>query len=254
MSSSQRQPILRRLVTLGLASSEDEARRLIEEKVVLVRGSLVDNSSRLVASGDPIELVRPDEYVSRGGVKLAHALDHFAIDPRDRVALDVGASAGGFTHCLLQRGAHQVFALDVGSTQLHERLRVDDRVVVVADFNARDLADPQRCQERGLPTPFELIVVDVSFISVAQIASALASVAASHADVVVLVKPQFEATKAEADRGAGVIRETAVRERVVGEVVRACGAVGLHIVGVIESPITGASGNTEFLAHFRMTP
>ena len=254
MSSSQRQPILRRLVTLGLASSEDDARRLIEEKVVLVQGSLVDNPSRLVASGDPIELVRPDEYVSRGGIKLAHALDHFAVDPRGRVALDVGASTGGFTDCLLQRGAHQVFALDVGATQLHEKLRVDDRVVVVADFNARDLADQQRCQERGLPTPIDLVVVDVSFISVAQIASGLASVAAPGADVVVLVKPQFEATKAEADRGAGVIRETAIHERVVGEVVRVFGAVGLHIVGVIESPITGASGNTEFLAHFRMTP
>jgi len=104
VSSSQRQPILRRLVTLGLASSEDDARRLIDEKLVLVQGSLVDNPSRLVASGDPIELVRPDKYVSRGGIKLAHALDHFAVDPRGRVALDVGASTGGFTDCLLQRG------------------------------------------------------------------------------------------------------------------------------------------------------
>ena len=254
MSSSQRQPILRRLVKLGLATNEEDARRLIEARVVLVQGSLVDNPSRLVANGDPIALVQPDQYVSRGGTKLAHALDNFAIDPRDRVALDVGASTGGFTDCLLQRAARQVFALDVGATQLHERLRGDERVVVIEDVNARDLVDQSRCSSRGLPASFDLVVVDVSFISVAQIAGALARVVSLDADMVVLVKPQFEATKSEADRGAGVIVDASVHERVVGEVVRAFGAVGLQSLGVIESPIKGASGNTEFLAHFRMTP
>lgn len=253
MNSGQRQPILRRLVALGLAANDEDARRLIEERVVLVQGSVVDNPSRLVAAGDAITIVRPDEFVSRGGIKLSHALDHFRIDPVGRLALDIGASTGGFTDCLLQRGARQVYSLDVGATQLHERVKADGRVVVVDDFNARDLVDPRRCESRGLPLGFDLVVVDVSFISVVSLAASIARAASSGSDVVVLVKPQFEATKAEADKGAGVILDEAIHERVIGEVVRACAAVGLENLGLIESPIKGASGNTEFLAHFRMS-
>lgn len=246
--------IVDRLVDLGLATDESHARQLIADRCVIVKGSLVDNPARMVAPGDPVVISQRDRFVSRGGLKLEAALNHFGIDVHGRVVLDVGASTGGFTDCVLQAGAEQVYALDVGRTQLHERLQHDNRVVVVDEFNARDLGVPDAHAARGMPTSFDLVVVDVSFISVTKIANALCSVLTTSSDLVVLVKPQFEATKEEADRGAGVITSSLVHERVLDEVRSAFRLLGCDACGVVESPVKGASGNAEFLVHFRMRP
>ena len=252
MTKQSRVPVVARLVALGLAKDASHARELIDRRVVLAQGSVVDNASRLVASGDSLVVKEPARFVSRGGHKLDHALLQFKIEVTDKVVLDVGASTGGFTDCALQHGAAKVYALDVGRTQLHERLQSDPRVVVVEEFNARHLADPERCREAGLPESFDLLVVDVSFISVARLSDQLASVLSQDSDLVVLIKPQFEATKEEADRAAGVIESQEIHTRVISEVRQSMADVSCDCLGVIESPITGSSGNTEFLAHFRM--
>lgn len=254
MTKLSRVPIVGRLIELGLASDDVQALELIGDRLVLVQGSIVDNPARLVAPGDAIVVQQRDRFVSRGGVKLKAGLDSFGIDVEDRSVLDIGASTGGFTDCALQAGAKRVFALDVGKTQLHERLRSDPRVVVVDEFNARLLENVDLRESRGLPPSFDLIVVDVSFISLARLASSIVAVMAAETDLVVLVKPQFEATKEEADRGAGVISSPEIRERVLAEVREAFAACGCACQGSIASPISGASGNVEFLAHFRMRP
>ena len=252
MTKQSRVPVVARLVTLGLAENEIHARELIDRHVVLAGGTIVDNPSRLVTAGESLIVREIEQFVSRGGVKLARALDAFAIDVAGKVVLDIGASTGGFTDCTLQAGARLVYSLDVGKTQLHERIRNDDRVVVVEEFNARQLTDVQARQQRGLPDTFDLVVVDVSFISVARLAPEFASILTTDSDLVILIKPQFEATRDEASRGSGVITSGEVHARVVEEVKDAMAASGCECLGVIESPITGASGNTEFLAHFRM--
>ena len=252
MTKQSRVPVVARLVTLGLAESETHARELIDRRVVLVQGVVCDNHSRLVTTGEALVVREQEKFVSRGGVKLAKALEVFAIEVTGKVVLDVGASTGGFTERALQVGAGRVYSLDVGKTQLHERVRNDERVVVVDEFNARQLADVTQRRERGMPDVFDLVVVDVSFISVARLARELASTLSEGSDMVVLIKPQFEATRDEANRGSGVITSVDVHARVVEEVKAALAEHGCECRGVIESPIAGASGNTEFLAHFRM--
>ena len=190
----------------------------------------------------------PPRFVSRAGDKLAAALDHFDLDVSGLRALDAGASTGGFTDCLLQRGAARVVAIDVGYGQLHERLRADLRVDVHERRNVRDLA------AGDLGAPFPLVVADLSFISLRTVLPNLAAVAAPGADLVLLVKPQFEAGRREASQGRGVIRDPAVWRRVLGEVVDAVRALGGAIMGVMVSPITGAEGNVEFLLHARLAP
>src|SRR5690606_12514202 len=184
-------------------------------------------------------------FVSRAGEKLDAALDRFGVDPRGRRALDAGASTGGFTDCLLQRGAAQVVAVDVGHGQLHERLRADPRVEVRERCHVRHLAPGD------LGEPFPLVVADLSFISLRTVLPNLVALAAPGADLVLLVKPQFEAGRAEASRGRGVIRDPAVWRRVLEDVVRATEALGAAIMGAMVSPITGADGNVEFLLHAR---
>ena len=252
MTKQSRVPVVARMIALGLATDETTACELIDRRLVLVQGAIVDNPSRLVALGDAIVVTESERFVSRGGFKLAAALEHFAISLTDRSVLDVGASTGGFTDCALQSGARIVYALDVGKTQLHERLRAHPQVVIVDEFNARGLGDSAMKASRGVPPVLEVIVVDVSFISVARLAEGLISSLAPDGDLVVLIKPQFEASKEEADRGAGIIASPEIRSRVVEEVKAAFALSGCDCLGVIESPITGASGNTEFLAHFRM--
>jgi 23S rRNA (cytidine1920-2'-O)/16S rRNA (cytidine1409-2'-O)-methyltransferase len=182
--------------------------------------------------------------VGRGGEKLDFALDAFRISVRGARAIDVGASTGGFTDCLLQRGAASVVALDVGHGQLDSRLRADPRVVVVERTHVNDADAP------GLGAPFEVVVADVSFISLTSIADTLVSrLAAPGGPLVVLVKPQFEVDKAVASRGKGVVRDPAERAAVVARVGRAFEACGAAMMGVVESPITGAAGNVEFLMH-----
>jgi 23S rRNA (cytidine1920-2'-O)/16S rRNA (cytidine1409-2'-O)-methyltransferase len=190
----------------------------------------------------------PPRFVSRGGEKLDAALDRFTIDPVGVRALDAGASTGGFTDCLLQRGAARVVALDVGHGQLHERLRADPRVEVHERRNVRDLAPGD------LGEPFPLVVADLSFISLRAVLPHLLDQAAPGADLVLLVKPQFEAGRDEASRGRGVIRDPEVWRRVLEEVVVALRGYGAAIMGAMPSPITGADGNVEFLVHARAAP
>ncbi len=183
--------------------------------------------------------------MSRGGDKLAAALARFAIDPRGRTALDAGASTGGFTDCLLQGGASAVFAVDVGRGQLHQRLRTDPRVVSCERVDVRDVT---LATVGG--SPVDLVTADLSFISLRRAIPVLTGeVAAPGAPMVLLVKPQFEAGRAEATRGRGVIRDPEVHRRTLYEVAGALGAAGADIMGAMPSPLTGAAGNIEFLLH-----
>jgi 23S rRNA (cytidine1920-2'-O)/16S rRNA (cytidine1409-2'-O)-methyltransferase len=235
------------LVRRGLARSRQHARTLIDMAEVLVSGSLADKPGRLVADADPIVVRHHRQaFVSRGGDKLDAALTRFAIDVRGRRALDAGASTGGFTDCLLQRGALHVVAVDVGYGQLDPRLRTHQRVTVVERTNIR-LADP-----RSLGGSFEVVVADLSFISLTAVAPLLAGeLAAPGAELVLLVKPQFEAGRAEARRGLGVIRDPAIRRAALGRVASALHAAGASIMGAMPSPVLGPAGNVEFLLHAR---
>lgn len=217
---------------------------MIELRRVLVGGAMADKASRLVGPDDPVVVTgEPPRFVSRGGEKLAHALDTFGVDPAGRVVLDVGASTGGFSDCVLQRGAAEVVALDVGHGQLHPRIRTDPRVRVVEHFNIRSLT-PEH-----LTTPPSLVVVDVSFISLIKVVPVLVSVAATAADLVLLVKPQFEAGRREVSKGHGVITDPAVHARVRDDVEAALCEAGCAVIAWCDSPITGADGNHEFLVH-----
>ena len=190
----------------------------------------------------------PPRFVSRAGEKLAAALDRFGVDPAGARVLDAGASTGGFTDCLLQRGAVRVVAVDVGYGQLHERLRADPRVEVHERRNVRQLA------AGDLGEPFRLVVADLSFISLRTVLPNLVALAAPSADLVTLVKPQFEAGREDASRARGVIRDPDVWRRVLTDVVYAHRARGAAIMGAMVSPITGAEGNVEFLVHARTAP
>ena len=232
------------LVRRGLAPSREAARAAIGAGRVLVAGAVAEKPARLVSAAEPIELGGPcPRFVSRGGEKLDAALDRFAVDVAGRRALDAGASTGGFTDCLLQRGAASVTAVDVGHGQLHERLRADPRVRALERTNVRRFV---------AEVPFDVVVADLSFISLRTVAASLVGAnAAPGADVVVLIKPQFEAGRAEASRGRGVVRDPAVWRRVLSEVRGALEGRGAAMMGAMVSPLTGADGNVEFLAHLR---
>jgi 23S rRNA (cytidine1920-2'-O)/16S rRNA (cytidine1409-2'-O)-methyltransferase len=233
------------LVERRLAPSRERARALIMAGQVRVNGAPVAKAGTSVPADAEVTLVKPDHpYVSRGGLKLAHALDTFAIDVRNRTALDIGASTGGFTDVLLQRGARQVVALDVGRGQLDWRLRTDPRVVVLEHVNARFL------EPSDLPGPLDVVTIDVSFISLRHILPVVPATLAPEADVVALVKPQFEAGREDVGDG-GLVLDPAVHERVVNEIKAAARAVGLNPAAMTPSPITGATGNQEFLLHLR---
>lgn len=232
------------LVRRGLAVSRAEAQHLVSARRVLVGGAVAEKPARLVDANEPLLVTGPPaRFVSRGGEKLEHALEHFGIDVRDRRVLDVGASTGGFTDCLLQRGAGQVIALDVGHGQLHQRLREDPNVVVMERTNARHL------DAHAIGGAVDMAVADVSFISLDKVVGPMASVCQPGADMVVLVKPQFEAGRVEVARGRGVIRDPQVWDRVLAEVTLAFERVGCEVHGVVTSPLTGADGNREFLLH-----
>jgi len=228
----------------GLAPSRERAKAVVLAGLVSVNGEVVSKAGTLVDTNAAVTLEAPDHpYVGRGGLKLAHALDTFGIAVTGREALDLGASTGGFTDVLLQRGAARVVALDVGHGQLDWRLRNDPRVVVVEHFNARHLT------LADLPGPVDVVVIDVSFISLRQILPPVVTVLRDGADVVALVKPQFEAGRDEVRKG--IIRDPAVHQRVLAEVTAAGAEVGLTRVGSTPSPITGQKGNVEFLLHLR---
>jgi len=220
---------------------------MIGDGLVTVGGAVADKAARLVAPGEAIELAGPPRrYVSRGGDKLAAALDEFAIDVSGRRVLDAGASTGGFTDCVLQRGAASVVAVDVGYGQLHEKLRDDPRVYLRERTNIRAV------EPSDIGGPVALVVADLSFISLITVAPALLACARPGADLVLLVKPQFEAGRAEASKGRGVIRDAEVRQKAVDDVCRALTDLGAAIMGTMESPLTGADGNVEYLVHARV--
>ena len=228
----------------GLAPSRERARALIMAAQVSVDGQGIGKAGTQVESDADITLLGPDHpYVGRGGLKLAHALDTFGIAVDGRDALDIGASTGGFTDVLLRHGAPHVVALDVGHGQLAWSLRNDPRVAIIERFNARHLT------LADLPGPMDLVCVDVSFISVRQILPVIPPLLRSNADVILLVKPQFEAGRAEV--GTGVIHDAAIHARVVEEIRVAAAAVGLTLARSTPSPITGQKGNVEFLLHVR---
>src|SRR5688572_20111210 len=232
------------VVDRGLAPSRERARALILAAQVSVDGRVLSKAGVPVASDAEVALISPDHpYVGRGGLKLAHALDTFAVPVNGREALDIGASTGGFTDVLLQRGARRVVALDVGHGQLDWSLRSDARVVVIEHFNARHLA------LADLPGAVDVVVVDVSFISLRHILPVIPPLVRPGADIVVLVKPQFEAGRGDAPKG--VVRDPSVRDRVVRDIVAAGTEVGLAHVATTPSPITGQEGNVEFLHHLR---
>jgi 23S rRNA (cytidine1920-2'-O)/16S rRNA (cytidine1409-2'-O)-methyltransferase len=219
---------------------------VIAEGLVTVAGAVADKPARLVSVADAIVVQGPARaYVSRGGEKLAAGLDAFGITVDGLRVLDAGASTGGFTDCVLQRGAQRVIAVDVGYGQMHERLRGDERIDLRERTNIRTL------DAAAIGGPVDLVVADLSFISLRTVAAALLACAAPGADLVLLVKPQFEAGRAEASRGRGVIRDPDVRARVLEEVSGALTGLGAAIMGTMESPLKGADGNVEFLLHAR---
>ena len=239
------------LVQRGLAVSADVARAMIDQGVVLANGSVVMTHSRQVAPSDEL-LVKPiDQFVSRGGIKLEAALIAFNIEVSNQRALDAGASTGGFTDCLLQRGASEVVAIDVGKSQMHERVATNSRVIVIDTFNVRQLTDDIQDLPLTLRREFYLVVAELSFISLKSVSRALTARLSRSGNLVVLVKPQFEATKLEVDRSQGVIADQAIRDRVVREVNQSFAEQGWAVHGCIESPIHGAEGNVEYLVWYR---
>jgi len=238
------------LLERGLVASRERARALILAGDVRVNGRPVTKAGTAVADDADLTLAAPDHpYVGRGGVKLAHALDVFHMQVAGRVALDIGASTGGFTDALLQRGARLVVALDVGHGQLDWKIRTDPRVVVLEHTNARTLTAgllPEAARA------FDLVTIDVSFISLRHILPAVPPLLRPGADVIALVKPQFEAGRAEVGKG-GIVKDETVHERVLAEVTAAADALGLKRAGGVDSPITGMEGNKEFLLHLRQS-
>ncbi|MEO1064899.1 MAG: TlyA family RNA methyltransferase [Actinomycetota bacterium] len=245
---SQRRRLDAELVRRGLVPSRARAKELIEGDLVTVGGAVAAKPGRMVAAGEAIELLAPPpRFVGRGGEKLEAALERFGIDVTGRRALDVGSSTGGFTDCLVQRGAAEVVAVDVGRGQLHERLRADARVIVHERTDARSV-------DLALlgGQPVAIVVADVSFISLRALLPVMHAVSAESAEWVLLVKPQFEAGRREASQGRGVIRDPEVWRRVLREVGDALVTLGVGIMGVMPSPIRGAEGNVEFLVHGRL--
>lgn len=230
------------LVERGLAESRARAQALILAQDVLVNGVAISKAGAPVGPDDEIVLKAPPRFVSRGGEKLDHSLSVFNVDPAGVVAADFGASTGGFTDALLQRGAVRVYAIDVGYGQLAEKLRLDPRVVVMDRQNVRSVT--------ALPEPVGIVSIDVSFIGLHLVLPAAKAVLAPQGEIVALVKPQFEAGRADVGKG-GVVRDPAVHERVLREVVAAADALGLGLHGVTASPLLGPAGNREFLIHLK---
>jgi 23S rRNA (cytidine1920-2'-O)/16S rRNA (cytidine1409-2'-O)-methyltransferase len=231
------------LVERALCDSRERAKRLILAGQIRVNGHPAKKASDNIKPADEITVDAPEKFVSRGGHKLEHALEYFQLKVEKLVAIDLGASTGGFTDCLLQRGAEKIFAVDVGQGQLAWKLRSDKRVVVMEKTNARFL------KPENFPAPADLLVVDCSFISLKKILPSAAPLLKADGKIVALIKPQFEAGKAEADKGRGVITDSAIHDRVLAELQEFVSAqAGLCWRGVVESPLLGPAGNKEFLA------
>ena len=235
------------LVSIGQAESCERAQRVIRAGQVRVNEQRIDKPSALVKDGDVCLVMVPPRFVSRGGDKLQAAMEAFTATPQGRICVDIGSSTGGFTDCMLQHGAVHVFAVDVGKGQLHWGLRNDERVTVMESVNARYLTAGDLAQNPSFAS------VDVSFISLTKILPALIELLTDGADIITLIKPQFEAGRAQVEKG-GVVRSDEVRMAVV-EAIRAFGTGTLGLVwhGVVESPVRGPAGNVEYLAHWTWT-
>jgi 23S rRNA (cytidine1920-2'-O)/16S rRNA (cytidine1409-2'-O)-methyltransferase len=233
------------VVDRGLAPSRERARALILAGRVRVDGAVVSKAGSPVTPASAVDIIEPDfPWVGRGGVKLAHALEVFAIDVTGREALDIGASTGGFTDVLLTRGAVRVVALDVGHGQLDWRLREDPRVVVMEHRNARDL------DITWLPGPVDIVTIDVSFISLHLVLPRLPPMLRPDADIVALVKPQFEADRDDVGKGS-IVKDPAVHQAVQDRVAETARQYGMTPMRFTPSPITGATSNQEFLLHLK---
>lgn len=236
------------MVEKGLVESRNQAQRLIMAGEVLVNGELPSRPSEVFSDDVAITLKENPPFLSRGGEKLEGALQAFHLTNLEgKICADIGASTGGFTDCLLQHGAQKVYAVDVGYGQLHWKLRNDARVVVMEKTNARNL--------QKLPEAMDMVVVDVSFISLRTLFPVLKNLLKKNeAEMITLIKPQFEAGRQEAARGRGVIRDHTIHRRVLESVLGDAQEQGLYLHGLIQSPIKGPKGNIEFLAHFRQVP
>lgn len=230
------------LVERGLAETRSLAQRLILAGRVRVDGQESIHPGKLLPADSRVELITPPPFVSRGGEKLAAALDSFRVDPHGRICADAGASTGGFTDCLLQRGAVKVYAIDVGKGILDWKLRNDPRVVVMEEQNVRYL--------KALPERIDLLTADVAFISLKLLFHVFRAWMQADGEAVVLIKPQFEAGRRLVGKG-GVVKDPAVHRAVLEDVLRSAGSAGFYAVGLIPSPVKGPAGNIEFLAHLR---
>jgi 23S rRNA (cytidine1920-2'-O)/16S rRNA (cytidine1409-2'-O)-methyltransferase len=237
----KKQRIDQLLVERGLAESRTRAQALVMAGLVFVGETKVAKSGQTVADDAAVEVRGRDHpWVSRGGIKLAHAIGHFGLDPSGAVAMDIGSSTGGFTDVLLSKGAEHVFAVDSGTNQLAWKLRQDPRVTVLEQTSARVLTSEL------IDRPCNWVVCDASFISLGKVLEVPLRLAASQARVVALIKPQFEVGKGEVGKG-GVVRDAALHRRVCDEVRAWLEGEGWHVQGIVESPITGPEGNVEFL-------
>ncbi len=233
------------VVERGLASSREKAKALILAGQVLLDGQKSDKAGREVSEDAKVELLAQPRFVGRGGLKIEAALDHWKIDVNDKVGLDVGSSTGGFTDCLLHRGARLVYAFDVGTNQMDWKLRTHPRVVLRESFNARHL------QPADIAEPAHLLVADVSFISITLILPAAVALLHPHGELAILVKPQFEVGRGQVGKG-GIVRDPALHLEAVQKVSQAVQSLGFQ-TDVIDSPILGAEGNKEFLLYGRRT-
>lgn len=237
----------RALVAKLLFDTESDAQQAIDARIVSVNGAIAVSYGFMVAPSDELLLIVPPKYVSRGGFKLEAAIVEFNLDFRDKRVLDVGASTGGFTDCALQHGAREVVALDVGKNLLHERVANDPRVVVVENTNAREISRLVKAGKPNFGKLFDVVVVDLSFISVHEVLGQILSALKNDGIVIVLVKPQFEASKNETDKASGVITDSAIHSRICQEVAAMATGLGCVVQGIIDSPIRGHDGNHEFL-------
>jgi 23S rRNA (cytidine1920-2'-O)/16S rRNA (cytidine1409-2'-O)-methyltransferase len=237
--TASRQRVDRLLVERGLFESRAKAQAAIEAGLVMVEGRIVAKASEEISADAKLNASAVHPYVSRGGVKLASALDHFHIEPKGRVCLDAGASTGGFTQVLLERGASRVYAIDVGHAQLHESLRARPEIVSLEDTDIRTLA---AAKFSDLP---DLVTVDVSFISLKLVLPPALALAKPTAQLVALIKPQFEAGRSAVKKG--IVRDPAVHAAVRDDITEFVAALGWRVLGIIPSPIEGGDGNAEFL-------
>lgn len=240
------------MVKRALAPSLEAAEALISSGRVLVNGAFAMSGAHQVAPHDSVLITEQTRFVSRGGDKLQAAIENFGIEFHGKSVLDAGSSTGGFTDCALQAGAAHVTALDVGKALLHERVAHDPRVSVVEDYNVRQLVD--RGSNPMIRDMYDIVVADLSFISLTKVAEALCGRVTPNGVLVLLVKPQFEAEKAEVDRGAGVITDPAIHQRTCDTVANAFCQRGCVVRGIMPSPLLGASGNTEFLLYLGRGP